>query len=286
MGVRMPEEVDKLGMAKEWEPPAETPAEEKPPTPQAAPTEFVREIDLGLGEGKQVFKAESYEALVDKLVEAQTNATRKIRELSTARPERKRQPEAKSSDYQELKPGALKAEDVLQFQNNPAEMFRRIFQAEMGMSPQELVVRENERRRQDAEMLAQKQFVEEHAQEYTPTPENAQKIMRLLQREKLPISKANLDYAFDELRGELSAVKPQEKNVAPPLAEPQPSSPAPKQASSPPSFVRPSLGGRAAEESSGGIDVTSAEFARIAQLPPAEMKARIEQIFRSSRTAR
>lgn len=280
----MPEDVDKLGMAKEWE--TSTPnTEEKPLTPPAA-QEFVREIDLGDGSGKQVFKAESYEALVDKLVDAQANATRKIRELSAARPERKRQPEPKSSDYQELKPSALKIEELLQFQSNPTEMFRRVFQAETGMTAQEFVVRENERRRHDAEDKAQRNFVQSHAQEYTPTPENAQRIMRFLEREKLPISEANLDYAFGELRGEFVAAKPPEKNVAPPVGEPQPSSPAPKLVSSPPSFVRPSLGGRAMEESSGGIDVTSAEFARIAQLPPAEMKARIEQIFRQSRTAR
>ena len=280
----MPEEVDKLGMAKEWESPAATAEEETPPTPPAPMQEFVREIDLGDGGGKQVFKAASYEALVDKLVEAQTNATRKIREFS--RQEKRRpEPETKSSDFQELKPGVLKAEDLVQFQSNPHEMFRRMFQAEIGISPQEFLVRENERRRQDAEMKAQQHFVQKHAQEYAPTPENAQKIMHFLERENLPISKQNLDYAFGELRGELGSVKPQER-VAPPATEPQPNPPAPKQVSPPPSFVRPSLGGRAMEEPSGGIDVPSTEFARIAQLSPAEMKARIEQIFRQSRTGR
>ena len=134
-------------------------------------------------------------------------------------------------------------------------------------------------------MRAQQQFVQKHAQEYAPTPENAQKIMRFLERENLPVSKQNLDYAFGELRGELSSAKPQDKG-APAVAEPQPAPPAPRQVSPPPSFVRPSLGGRAMEEASGGTDVNSAELARIAQLPPAEMKARIEQIFRQSRTAR
>ena len=42
--------------------------------------QFRREIDLGDGSGKQVFEAESAEELNDKLVDAQTNATRKIRE--------------------------------------------------------------------------------------------------------------------------------------------------------------------------------------------------------------
>lgn len=43
-------------------------------------TVFRREIDLGDGSGVQVFQADSLEELVDKLAEAQKNATKKIRE--------------------------------------------------------------------------------------------------------------------------------------------------------------------------------------------------------------
>src|SRR5690348_12024093 len=45
---------------------------------------YQREIDLGDGSGVQVFRADSLEELVDKLAEAQRNATRKIRELNQA----------------------------------------------------------------------------------------------------------------------------------------------------------------------------------------------------------
>lgn len=54
--------------------------------PQAAPEAdgetvvYRREIDLGDGSGKEVFEADSMEALLDKIVEAKTHATRKIRE--------------------------------------------------------------------------------------------------------------------------------------------------------------------------------------------------------------
>lgn len=45
-----------------------------------APKAFRREIDLGDGSGKQVYEADSNEELIDKIADAQANATRKIRE--------------------------------------------------------------------------------------------------------------------------------------------------------------------------------------------------------------
>lgn len=56
--------------------------EEPEPTPEEPPSKTVyrRQIDLGDGSGVQVFEADSVDGLVDKLVKAQENATRKIRE--------------------------------------------------------------------------------------------------------------------------------------------------------------------------------------------------------------
>lgn len=45
-------------------------------------TVYRKEIDLGEGDGIQVFEGESLEELVDKLAEAQRNATKKIREFN------------------------------------------------------------------------------------------------------------------------------------------------------------------------------------------------------------
>jgi hypothetical protein len=129
-------------------------------------------------------------------------------------------------------------------------------------------------------MSAQNDFVRRH-QDYNPTTQNAEKMIRFLAQQNLPVSKRNLDYAFEELRTELApqvAVTPPAQREPAPPARPQPEN------SSPPAFLRPSLGGRAQEETAGGND--AAEIARIAQLPPAEMKARIEQIFRQSRSSR
>lgn len=58
------------------------------PAPAAElPVVYQRIIDLGDGSGVQVFQADSAEELIDKLAEAQTHATRKIRELNKAQKE-------------------------------------------------------------------------------------------------------------------------------------------------------------------------------------------------------
>lgn len=248
------------------------------PVAQEAPQKFVREIEVG---GRiQKFEAETYEALVDKLVEAQTNATKKLQELATQRRGRI-EPEKKSSDYQPLQPMHLKEEELEQLP--PQEMVRRIFQAEAGMSLEEFRMRESERRRIEAEYRVQNEFVQRHP-DYVATPENGQKILKFLQEQGYPISKANLDYAFEELRGELSQSHSQPATQPLPAGSPQGHSTAPP-SSAPPSFVRPSLGGRVPTDDGGGIDV-NAEAARIAQLSPAEAKARIESLWRQSRSAR
>lgn len=273
----MPE--DKLRITEEFEvaAAAEPAREEK----SAEPQEFVREVDLGDGSGKQRFVGKTYEELLDKFVQAQVNATRKIQELSR---ERKgvRQPEQRSSDWEEVKP------QPVQLKPNEAEQmdfFRRAFQSEFGMSPQDFVVRENDRRRREAETRAANEFVRSH-QDFYNSNENAQKIYRFLEAQNLPVSKRNLDYAYGELQGELSgrpSATPTPSAGPSPSAvveEPKPASPE-RQVSPPPSFLRPSLGGRAQIDTGGGLD--AAEVARIAQLPPAEMKARIEQLNRQSR---
>lgn len=241
--------------------------------PKAEP--IVREIDIG---GRiQRFEAATEKELIDKLLEAQTHATRKLQELSVSmRARGPREPERESSDWQELKPSLLKAEDIVMYEKNPVELFRQMYKAEFGITPEEGRVRENERRRQEAEFRAGREFIERH-REFSNTPENAARLTRFLQEQNLPISKNNLDYAYDQLREELIPLKASSH----PIAEPkEPARPQPE-VSPPPSFVRPSLGGRAQEQPSGGFD--AAEAARIAQLPPREMKASIERWFRESR---
>lgn len=262
---------DKLHINQEFEA-APAPAEKQ---------KFVREVDLGDGSGVQRFEADSQEALIDKFVEAQVNATRKIQQLAR---ERKTlvEPEKQSSDYQPLKRQMLKPEEITPLQTNPAELFRRMFQAETGISIDEFHLRENDRRRWEAEMRAQDQFKHEHP-DFVPSQENAAKIGAFLQKQGLPVSKRNLDYAFAELRAELAGpAAPPEASKAAPQPAPAPA----RESSTPPSSLRPSLGGQPpAGDIGGGID--AAEYARIERMSNSgDMKARIEQLYRQSRTAR
>jgi hypothetical protein len=263
---------DKVGLQKEFED-APAPQEE---APKQEPQEFIREIDLGDGGGKQVFKGKSWEEVTEKMAEAHVHATRKIRELSQER--KAREPEKTSSDWQALKPQQANPQDAPLMEN-----FRRLFQSEIGIPLDEFRQRENDRRRVEAEMWAQNEFVRKHP-DYLPTPENAQKVQKFLERENLPLSRRNLEYAYEELRDQLAAkVEPQPsaRNVQP--EQPAPAAqPAAATRSTPPSFIRPSFGGPVEREGGG----QEAEIARIAQsssLP--EMKARIEQYFRQLRTS-
>jgi hypothetical protein len=208
---------------------------------------------------------------------------RDYKELSQ-QTKRELKPESKSSDYQELRPTPIDAPD------DQKQLFRKMFQAEVGLTPNEFLAQENRRRQQQAEADAQNHFVRKFASEYNPTPDNATKIYRFLEAQNLPISKANLEYAFQELRGELAGKASPEVQTTVASAgtqeaqKPAPAEEARKGIPSPPTFIRPSVGARGEMRVEGEID--AAEFGRIAQLPPSEMKARIEQIFRQSRSGR
>src|SRR5205823_3895620 len=93
---------------------AEEPANEGDITREEdIPELFRQEIDLGTG-GKQVFEAATQEELIAKLVEAQTHASRKIRELNQA---------VKQVPVPAPKPRELTADEkyilAQQFQNEP-----------------------------------------------------------------------------------------------------------------------------------------------------------------------
>ena len=272
---------DKLRMAEEFETPPQPPTAAESSAAPPPPQKFVSEFEEG--GRKQRFEANSQEELIQKLTEAQRNATRKLQELDQQN-RRRLEPEKQSSDYVEFRPSSLKVEELAQFQANPHEMFRRTFQAEIGMTPADFNQWINGKRRQEAEIDAQQQFVRKHSAEYAPTPDNANRIMNFLQAENLPVSKRNLDYAFDQLRAEL-AQKPSTE-ARPAVVEPgRPAQPVPTQVLPPPSFIRPSLGGPTMIDRSEGNN--DAEAARIARSEPlSDLRARIEHMNRQLRSAR
>lgn len=277
---------DKVGLAQEFED-VPAPAQENPPAEQTqAPQKFSREIDVG---GRlQRFEADTYEGLIDKLVEAQTHATKKLHELSQER--KAKEPEKVSSDWQEVRPSRLAPDELNQLQSNPYEMMRRVFQAETGLSFEDFRERENAQRRAQAEAAAQDAFVRKYP-EYNPSPENAQKILRLLEHENLPLSKRNLEWAYGELRDQLAvreeaapgrrvSSQASERPAAEPV--PAPAQPVERTRSTPPSFVRANFGEPPLRDG-GGQEAEIERIARSSSLP--EMKARIEQYFRQSRTS-
>jgi hypothetical protein len=127
---------------------AEPPKEEEPPvTPEtdAEPEVFLAsvEIDLEDGSGVQVFEAEgtseaeAQKNLNDKLVEAQRNATKKIREQGT----RLRELEAanKKPETPQIKELSPDDEFVItqELQKTPSKAFRKMFKQFTGYEPEE-----------------------------------------------------------------------------------------------------------------------------------------------------
>lgn len=115
---------------EEVPPAVEETTEEQTPAPVQEEEQdwYRKEIDLGDGSGKQVFEAATLEELVEKLAEAQKNATRKIRELNRQAKEYKPTP----------KPTPLTQDEKFvldqQFRDNPSAAFETLFQRHMGMT--------------------------------------------------------------------------------------------------------------------------------------------------------
>jgi hypothetical protein len=163
---------------------------------------FQREIDLGDGSGKQVFKAETAEALLDVLTEAQKNATIKIREQAfelkraqRAQPERIDTTIATKRD--------LSAQELLditnELANNPASAVDKIFKAQTGLTAAEVGTFINDFKNAQSVAKADTDFLMNHQNDYVPSAQNASRIEKFLADEKLPHTHKNLEYAFQEL---------------------------------------------------------------------------------------
>jgi hypothetical protein len=86
---------------------------------------FVREIDLGDGSGVQVFKAATLEKLLDKLAEAQKNATKKIREQAAQLKKYSAQAEADAADNEYVVSQEL--------MSKPTAAFKKLFKETTGV---------------------------------------------------------------------------------------------------------------------------------------------------------
>ena len=186
-----------------------------------------REIDLGDGSGKQVFEADTYEQLSDILIEAQTHATKKIREQAfELKQSRRAKPELNLENTLPTygTPKQLTTDEKFalsqELQNDPDAAFDKLLQAKTGMNAKQLADLGVGFARLESQRIAveiDQAFLNDHQEDYLPTLENATLIFKFLQDNNLGHSKANLDYAFQELSegGLLDAhnsVTPQQEN--------------------------------------------------------------------------
>lgn len=158
--------------------------------------EYVREIDLGEGSGKQVFKAKTAEEMVEKLYKAQENASKKIREQAA---QLRRRTRVEPERHVEAAPAELTADQIFaiqqEFAKNPVAALDKILAAK-GIDLSELKQDSIELRTQKMEHA----FLQKHeGVDYFPTPKNAQAIQSFLREEKLSYTAKNLEYAFQEL---------------------------------------------------------------------------------------
>jgi hypothetical protein len=163
---------------------------------------FSREIDLGDGSGKQVFNGDTADEVLDKLTEAQKNATVKIREQAF---ELKRQQRAQPERI-ESKPSGKKeltAQDLVdlgsELSANPDAAIDKLFKAKTGLTAAEIGNFVNEFRAAQETARADTAFLMNHQNDYVPSQQNANRIEKFLADEKLPHTARNLEYAFQEL---------------------------------------------------------------------------------------
>jgi hypothetical protein len=109
---------------KQVEPEVE-PEEQEVEEPEEVGDKFVREIDLGDGSGVQVFKAPTLEKLLDKLAEAQKNATKKIREQAAQLKKYSKQAEEEAADNEYIVGQEL--------MSKPTAAFKKLFKETTGV---------------------------------------------------------------------------------------------------------------------------------------------------------
>lgn len=191
-----------------------------------APKVFKREIDLGDGSGVQVFEAETQDGLIDKLTEAQRNATLKIKELnrqSKAAPVV--EPEKRDARVKP-EPSVLSQSELeqvsIQLSTEPHKAFEKLFRAATGASPTEFaktVAQVNDVVEVLQGAAAAEEFVAEHIEDYSPTPKNFAAIRKFLETENLHTTKRNLDYAFYKLSAQGALDAPKQEQLAKPADE-------------------------------------------------------------------
>jgi hypothetical protein len=173
-----------------------TPAPEPPPTPQPAPVvapnatpeppkEFTATVDLGDGSGPQVFKADSQQGVIDKLVDAQKNATLRIRQLkekAKAKPDNSRPPETLAFQPRTLNEAEAKEINELA-KTDIVAAWRRLYEAETGTKPDAIgrtVSTSQQFQEKEAAARAEAEFIADHLEDFDCTPKSGNAIYAFL----------------------------------------------------------------------------------------------------------
>jgi murein L,D-transpeptidase YcbB/YkuD len=169
------------------------------------PQEFVRVVDLGDGSGVQVFRGATAEEVADKLVEAQKNATRKIRsdnqELKSLQTRL-----AEFESRREAKPLSEDEKFILsqKFQTDPIAAQMEILER-MGLSPKDLRETVQAKRVQDQinnNVAVFGQWMQSHP-EFADTQSNGNKMGRYLEHFHNGVATlSSLDAAYTSLKAD------------------------------------------------------------------------------------
>lgn len=262
------------------------------PSAQAAPDApaaltFRREIDLGDGSGKQVFEASTPDELLDKLVEAQSNATRHIRKLTREATVRRAAVPDAAADTPTYAPKTLdaNAEFVLaqSLTTRPSQTISQLIETVTGVPAAKLAEAVNRLNVLEYNYQADKaamEFVASHAEDYAACPENSEALTQFLTENKLPVTLNNLEFAFETLshRGVLTSP---DSNGTEPAEEPPAQAP-PARIERGPSSTRRATGlsGRHTAVASPAPTLSEAD---LQNLPIDKLRERIVQQQRAAR---
>ncbi len=188
------------------------------------PKEFTAKVDLGDGSGPQVFKADSQQGLIDKLVDAQKNATLRIRQLkekAKAKPDTSRPQEPLA--YQPRTLNEVEAREINELaKTDIVAAWRRLYEAETGTKPDAIgrtVYTGQQVQEKAAAQQAEAEFIADHIEDFDCTPKSGNAIYAFLagctravtdggytckrcgkiHDVPLQTTKNNLEYAFETL---------------------------------------------------------------------------------------
>jgi|SRR5690348_7350091 len=182
---------------------------------------FRREIDLGDGSGKQVFEAESPEALIDKLADAQVHATKKIREQA-------QQLEAAQTQVEESESGGAfdKQKWFGTLYEEPLGAIDQWAETRFGMPVDQLVQRLGQMEQATANVTqssVMNEFVARHPELLQVSKDddvhNSQVVGSILQDNNLPLTANTLEMAYalakDQGKLKLPAAQQEDQPIVP-----------------------------------------------------------------------